>query len=140
MSGTLSAYAEAALLQVLVGKTAFSTPTVYIALCTTLPTVASTGSTIVEPSGNGYTRVSTVAGNWNTATGSNPATMSNSATITFPTCTTATWGAIVGFALVDAATNGNVLAWGSLTSKTINVGDTASFAGGSPGDLQITLQ
>ena len=140
MSGTLSAYAEAALLNVLVGKTAFATPTVYVALCTTLPTVASTGSTLVEPSGNGYARKSTAAGDWNAASGSNPASISNANAITFATCTTATWGAIVGFALVDASTSGNVLAWGSLTSKTINVGDTASFAGGSPGDLQITLQ
>lgn len=137
MSGSFSDYAELKILEHLVGKTSWTMPSVYIALVTTLPTDASIGSTLVEPSttGTAYARKSTAGADWGTAAAG---AISNANAITFATATGAGWGAIVGFALCDSATvaAGNVLAWGSLTSKTILAGDTASFA---VGDLQITL-
>lgn len=136
MSGSFSDYAELKVLELVVGKTAFTTPTTYLALVTTLPTDASTGATLVEPSttGTAYARLAT-SGQWGAAAAG---AISNSGVLTFATATGAGWGAIVGFAIVDSGTvgAGNVLAWGSLTSKTILAGDTASFA---VGDLQITL-
>ena len=140
---SFSDYAEGAILAHIVGKTTFSPVTCYIALVTTTPTDASTGATLVEPSttGTAYARKSTAAGDWNAPAGTSPTQMSNANAITFATATGGGWGAIVGFALCDSATvgAGNVLAWGTVTSKTISAGDTASFAGGTPGDLQITL-
>lgn len=60
----------------------------------------------------------------------------NDAVIQFPTAT-ADWGLVTHFALMDAATAGNVLVWGSLTvSKNVYSGDTIKF---NVGDLDITL-
>jgi hypothetical protein len=66
---SFSDYAENKILELIVGKTAFATPTAYIALVTTVPTDASTGATLVEPStsGTAYARKSTAAGDWNAA-------------------------------------------------------------------------
>ena len=136
MSGSFSDYCELAVLAHVVGKTSFTMPTTYLALVTTLPTDASIGSTLVEPStvGTAYARLAT-SGLWGTASAG---AIANGSTMTFATATGAGWGTIVGFAIVDSGTvaAGNVIAWGSLTSKTILAGDTASFA---VGDLSITL-
>jgi hypothetical protein len=140
MSGSFSDYAELKILDHITGKTSFTMPTIYVALVTTVATDASVGSTLVEPSttGTAYARKSTAGADWNAAASG---ATSNANAITFATATGAGWGTIVGFALCDSGTAGagNVIAWGSLTSKTISSGDTASFAGGTPGDLQITL-
>lgn len=130
--GSLSDYAELALLEEITGKTAYAIPTVAIALCTAAPTDASTGSTIVEPSGSAYARKAT-SGLWGTAASG---AIANSSAITFTTAT-GSWGTITHFALCDATTAGNMLAWGALTtSKAVVSGDTVSFA---IGDLDITL-
>jgi hypothetical protein len=61
----------------------------------------------------------------------------NQNVITFPTCTTSAWVAATHFGLNDAATAGNLLASAALTTpKTVQVGDTASFAANA---LTITL-
>ena len=134
MSGSFSDYAELKVLEHIVGKTSFTMPSTWIALVTTLPTDASIGSTLVEPSGNGYVRLAT-SGAWGSAAAG---AIANSSALTFATASGAGWCAILGFALCDASATGtgNVLAWGSLTTKTILAGDTASFA---IGDLSITL-
>jgi hypothetical protein len=56
---------------------------------------------------------------------------SNNAVVSFPT-PSANWGAVTHFAIWDAATGGNCLLYGSLgVAKTINQGDTVSFAAGT---------
>lgn len=61
---------------------------------------------------------------------------SNSATVTFPAAT-ANWGTITHVAVMDAATAGNVLFHGAVTtSKTIETGDTFQI---SAGNLTISL-
>jgi hypothetical protein len=56
---------------------------------------------------------------------------SNNGSITFAT-PTANWGNVTHFAVWDAATGGNCLLYGALSiSKTINQGDSISFAAGS---------
>jgi len=133
--GSFSNYAENKVLDHIVGKTSFTMPTnIYVALSTADPTDA--GSGIAEPSGNGYARKQTVAANWNAAANGS---ISNAQDIQFDQAT-GSWGTITHFALFDALTDGNMLAHGSLgTSKTITNGDTAKFAGGTPGQLVITL-
>jgi hypothetical protein len=133
MAGSLSDYLENKLLDHIVGKTTYSKPTAYVALSTADPT--DDGSGMAEPSGNGYARVATAGGDWNAAASGS---ISNVNDIEFPEATGA-WGTITHFAIYDAATNGNLLAHGSLgSSEAITSGKTAKFAGGTPGDIVIT--
>jgi hypothetical protein len=60
----------------------------------------------------------------------------SNATVTFDTAT-ANWGTITHVAVMDAATSGNVLFYGAVTtSKTIETGDTFQV---SSGNLTISL-
>jgi hypothetical protein len=134
---------EQSLLNHFLTDPAYTPPaTMYLALSSTTPTEA--GGNFTEPSGGAYARVSTAAADWGAATGTAPATKSNTAVKTFPTAT-ADWVAGVNlthFGLFDASTAGNLLAWGALgTAKPVLNGDTASFAAaalvlklGDPGD------
>ena len=136
---SFSTYLEKGVLDHIFMQAALSQPTnVYVALCTAAPADNDTGSTIVEPSGNAYARVSTAAADWTVATdASNNTTAENANVITFPTAT-GSWGTVTHVAICDAATGGNVLAYGTLTTpKAIATDDTASFAAGS---LVITLE
>jgi hypothetical protein len=103
--------------------------TMYLALSTTTPTEA--GGNFTEPSTGSYARVSTAAADWGAATGTAPATKSNTAVKTFPTAT-GDWSSganMTHFGLYDASTAGNLLAWGALgTAKPVLNADTASFA------------
>jgi hypothetical protein len=135
MAGSFSDYLELELLDHVFMKGSWTMPTnLYIALSTTDPT--DSGGSIAEPSGNGYARVSTAGTDWNVAAAG---ATSNANDITFPEAT-GSWGTISHFAIFDASTAGNMIAHGDLTaSKAIDNGDTAKFAGGTPGDLQVSL-
>ena len=101
--------------------------TVYVALFTSDPTDAGTGT---EVSGGSYARQSIA---FSSASGG---TTSNSAKITFPTAT-ADWGTVTHWGLYDASPSGNLLWHGSLSaSKAVASGDTVEIA---IGDLDITL-
>lgn len=132
--GSFTDYLENKLLDHVWGNTAYSAPaTLYIALSTT--TINDDGTGMTEPSGGAYARVASTnnSTNWPNAVSGAKA---NGTALTFPTAT-ASWGTVIDFAIMDAATGGNMLGYGTLTSsKTIDPGDTASFA---IGDLDITL-
>lgn len=71
-------------------------------------------------------------------TSDNVVTVTNGAVITFVTNSGTDWGSAKSWAIFDAATDGNKLAWGELTvDKTITVGDTPSFAAGT---ITISIQ
>ena len=128
-----SAYLEDKMLNWLKG-TAFGTAptTVYVALLTTNPT-ADDGTGEVEVSGGSYARQAiTTSSGWSAISGSgtSPHQISNAAIITFPT-PTANWEAVIGIALYDASSAGNLLYWNSITSQTINSGVVASLAIGA---------
>jgi hypothetical protein len=141
MSGSKSDYLEAALLNLVLGGTAWTAPaTTYIALSTAAYSDAATGANMSEVSSTGtaYARVALTnnATNWPAATGTSPTTKANGAVITFTTASGSGWGTVTSFYIVDAASGGNVLYGGDLTaSKTITSGDTASFAAAG---IQIT--
>lgn len=124
----LSNYFSNAILNNLCRGTAYTFPsTLYVALTTAAPTGSSTGSTITEPSGNAYARVSVTANTSNFSAAS-AGSISNSAAITFPTAT-GSWGTVTNFAVCDASTAGNVLFYGTLgASQAITSGMTPSFA------------
>lgn len=125
-----SDYLENKLLDHVLGNTAYSQPaSLYLGLFT-----ASTGleanSPSAEVAGGSYARK---AASFAAASSGSAAT---NATITFDTAT-ANWGTITHVAVMDAATSGNVLFWGAVTtSKTIESGDTFQV---SSGNLTISL-
>jgi len=128
--GSMSNYLENKVLDHIFGKSSYTPPTIYVGLSTADP--LDDGSGLAEPSGGSYARVETAASDWSAAS---DGTISNAGEIAFPQAT-GDWGTITHFALFDAATSGNMLYHGSLTtSKNPTSGDTASFAAG---DLTIT--
>jgi len=129
--GSFSDYWENEILDHIFGKGSYTPPTIYVGLSTADPT--DDGSGLAEPTGNAYARVSTVAADWDVASGG---ALDNANDITFPEAT-GNWGTVTHFALFDAVTGGNMLAHGALgASKAIGSGDTAKFAAG---DLDVSL-
>jgi hypothetical protein len=126
---SFSNYLETELLDHVFAGNAYTAPTaVYVALFTTDPTDAGTGSE-VSTSGTAYGRLQgsfTVSGNTATTT----------AAIEYSTAT-ASWGTITHIGIYDAATGGNLLAHAALTaSKAIASGDVFRIPAG---DIDITL-
>jgi hypothetical protein len=124
----MSNYLEAALINVTLRATAYTAPTtIYVALYTSDPTDANTGT---EVSGGSYARTSVTF-----AAPSNGASLSN-ADCTFPQAT-ASWGTVGWIGLMDASTSGNLLYHTPLdVSKAIDTGDIFKIASGS---LSVTL-
>jgi hypothetical protein len=109
----------------------------FVALCTAATSDSSTGSTITEPSGNGYSRQALAPSdsNW-TAASSTDGLTDNASALTW-TASGGNWGTITHVAICDASTAGSVLFHGALTaSKTVNDGDSFQFAIGA---LDITF-
>lgn len=114
-----------------------TTPTItaptYLALCTSVPDDTKTGTTIVEASYTGYARKSIAASDMSAAASGSK---TNSSAITFAACT-ASSSTIIGWALCDAATVGNVLCWGTATSTVISTTQTPATV--AVGGLVVTL-
>lgn len=141
----LTNYLENKLIDFLFRGQSYTPPsTLYVALFTTAPTDASSGTEVGAAS---YARVGVTssvinwagtqgAGSTVASTGTGGQT-SNNELIEFGT-PTENWGTIVAFGLMDAALGGNLLIYGSLSAnKTVNNGD------GNPlfqaGTLSFTL-
>lgn len=119
----LSNYLEDALINEVLRNVGYTpAATVYVALYTTDPTDADSGT---EVSGGAYARQAVTFG-----VPSNGVT-SNSADVTFPTAT-ANWGTVSHFGIRDAVTVGNLLFHSPVdTAKAVNNGDTAKFVAGN---------
>jgi hypothetical protein len=126
-------YLENKLIDWLLRAQSFTPPTdLYIALFTAAPADAGGGT---EVSGGSYARVQVTsalaawagtqsAGSTTASSGTGGQT-SNNAAVAFP-APTANWGSITHFAIMDAASSGNMLFWGALSvAKTVNNGDAA---------------
>ncbi len=136
----LANYLEAALLNLIFNKDAFTGPTVYLALYTDDPTDADAGT---EVSGGSYARVLI----YDNGSGSPDFTVAavdgigykveNDNDVTFPTAT-ASWGTVTHFGLRDAASGGNLLMHGALDySKTVGIGDVFQA---DAGELVLRLE
>lgn len=131
----LSDFAREKIAEALLGNQAPAIPaTFYIALCTAAPTAASTGSTISEPSGNGYARVSITNNqtNWGQLTAG---IISNALDFTGFAASGGNWAQTTHWALCSAATLGDMWLFGALgVAKTVLDGDSAQF---DAGDIDI---
>ena len=130
-----SNYLENAVLNHVLTATEYTQPAArYLGLFTNTSTNAAAnleaGTLTDEISGGSYAR-QTVA----FAAASNGTSATN-ATVTFPAAT-ANWGTVTHVAVMDAATSGNVLFWGAVTTaKTIETGDTFQV---TSGNLTVSL-
>tara|TARA_R110000796_G_scaffold111072_1_gene222607 strand:- start:352 stop:732 length:381 start_codon:yes stop_codon:yes gene_type:complete len=124
---SFSNYLETEILDHVFGGAAYTAPsTLYVALYTATPNDAGGGT---ELSGSGYTRKSAAF----TTSG---ATTSNSGAVEYDTAT-GSWGTITHIGVFDAATSGNLMAYGALSaSKAVDTGDVFRIP---TGDLDITL-
>tara|TARA_R100000458_G_scaffold46623_1_gene45153 strand:+ start:189 stop:602 length:414 start_codon:yes stop_codon:yes gene_type:complete len=100
----------------------YTPPTTYhIELFKVAVSEDGTGGTAV--SGGSYARASIARGQATWTRSGNQ--VSNAGVVSFPV-PSATWGTVVAFGVYDAASSGNLLLHGTLTtSKTINNGDPA---------------
>jgi hypothetical protein len=124
----ISNYLENALINATLRNTSYTSPaTVYLALYTSDPTDADTGT---ECSGSGYARQAITFGS-----PSNGVT-TNSVAIEYAQAGNS-WGTITHIGIRDALTTGNLLYHSPLdASKTIATGDVFRVAAGS---LSVTL-
>lgn len=130
---SFSDYLENKLLDHIFNDAAYTAPSTYLALCTTVPTDASTGSTIVEANYTGYARVQINASDMSAAASGSK---TNSAAITFAACTSGS-STIIGWAICDASTVGNMLVWGTCTSTVVSTTQTPATI--AIGGLVVTL-
>lgn len=122
--GSKSDYMENKVLELARGNTFTAPAQTYSALFTVLPS-DSTAGTECTGTTSGYTRVATT---FCTAGATVAGQIVNTGAVTFATA--AATLVIVGWALVDAATNGagNQLYWATVTTVTLAIGDQATFA------------
>jgi len=106
-----------------------SVATIYVALYTSDPTDADTG-TEVSTSGTAYARTAVTFG------APSNGVSTNSADVTFPTAT-GSFGTVTHVGLRDASTAGNLLYHSPLDdSKTVGIGDVFKI---TTGNLSVTL-
>ena len=83
----------------------------YLALCYSSPSPTDDGSSLLEVSGTGYSRVTLTSANWSAAA-SGVCTYNASHTLN----PGSDWGVISYYAVCDAATGGNLIAFGPLAA------------------------
>lgn len=124
---SFSDYLENAVLNHVFRNTALPSPaSVHMALFTVAPTDAGGGTEVAT---GGYARQPVTFG------APSGGAIANSSAVSF-TASGANFGDVVAVALFDAASAGNMLAWHTITTATVNDGDTLEFA---IGDLDVTL-
>jgi hypothetical protein len=132
----MSDYLEGEIIKHIFRTGSFTKPSaLYVALYTAAPSDSGGGT---EVSGGSYARaqLNPSDSNWAAPSSGNGLT-DNLAEITFP-APTANWGQVTHLGIFDAASGGNLLIHGALTTpKTINNGDPApKFAVGA---LDVTF-
>ena len=120
-----SHYLELELLNAVLRGAAFTPPAaVYVALFTAAPTDAGGGT---EVTGGAYARTAATFAAAVSGGASSGSTIANSADVVFPTATAA-WGTVVAVGIYDAASAGNLLYFGNLTtSQAVATGNQFRF-------------
>lgn len=128
----LTRYTMQAMLNHMFNDPAWTAPAVYLGLSSTTPTKDdATTWNVTEPSGGNYARVQILTTEMDAATDLDTPVKDNNTTITFAAAN-ADWLAqanMTHFCLWDASSNGNLLAFGAITTpKPVYDGDQPSFA------------
>jgi len=120
-------YSAKKILEHIVGKTAFTMPTAYVALYVGDPQDGGT-----EVSGVDYAREETAGSDWGNATFTIPiGSISNVNDIDFGTAGGA-WGTVDSVAIFDAATDGNMLITGDIVvPRPIVLNDPVKYPAGT---------
>ena len=128
MAAAISTYLANKILDHTLKNTSYSPPaTVYLGLYTSNPNNDNSGT---EVSGNNYSRTSI---SFSSASGK---TTSNSAPVVTASAS-GSWGTVTHFGILDAASSGNLLYYGSFASSNlVSSGQAVCIA---LGDLDITL-
>jgi hypothetical protein len=107
---SLTDYSELELLDHLFGNGVYAPPAaIYLALFTADPT--EVGLLTNEPSTNGYARTAI------TFDAASSRQILQGAQVTFPQCSGGGWGTLTHWGIIDAASAGNMLAYGTLSSS-----------------------
>jgi hypothetical protein len=109
MSG-FSTYLDNKILGHVFNGTAYATPAKYWALFTSAKGLTDNSSAKDEVTGEGYARVKAENSAFTTPSAS---VVNNANNIEFPVAIS-NWGRVTHVAIMDAATDGNVLAWGTI--------------------------
>lgn len=129
LAGEISTYLSNALLDRAFRNQAFTKPDTYVALVTAVSSDTALGT---EVSGGSYARVQVninggASPTWDVAASG---VVDNTHTITFPTAT-ASWGTVVGTAVLDASSSGNLLFYdNAMTDQAVGTDDVVQFAAG----------
>jgi hypothetical protein len=116
---SITNHAEDAFLNILRGTT-LSGITPYLALFTVAPGEAGGGT---EVTGGSYARTAVTFG------APSAGVISNSGAVTFPV-PSAGWGDVVAWAIMDAASGGNMWTFCNIDTQTVNTGATVTFLTG----------
>jgi len=118
-------FLENSLINHVLRNVAYTSPTnIFVALFNVAPTDAG-GGTEVSTVGTAYIRQGV------TFDPPSDGTTQNDSDVLFPAAV-ASWGEIVAFALFDAASGGNMLYYGNLTTpKTVSIADTFEWLTGN---------
>jgi len=135
----ISDYLANALLDFAFRNQAFSQPDTYLGYADTILADDTTGSTVSEPSGNGYARKQV-----NVNGGSSPTwdlvsagVVDNTDNIDMPT-PTGSWGTLVSQFIADALTGGNILFYDNgVTDQAVSTDDTVRAEAGAC-DISLT--
>jgi hypothetical protein len=126
-----------ATLDAYLGATTILPATVYIGLMTAAPNPNGTG--VVEPIGNGYTRMAVAnnPANWPAASAR---TKTHTNDITFPTATGAGWGTCTHVGIFDALSGGNLRLYDALAiPRLISATDIDRFLAGGANALKVSF-
>jgi hypothetical protein len=132
-----SQYFEDACLNWFRGTTFPAVPAhLFVALFTTAP-INGVDSAAVEVSGTSYVRkqITPNTSQFAAPSGAAPASMATNADVVFAT-PGGSWGTVVGWALYDASSAGNMICYGAFTGVAVGSGDTVEFLSGN---LSVTV-
>lgn len=138
-AGEISDFLANELLDHAFRNASYTSPATYVALTTATVADNNTGSTITEPSGNGYARVQVnvnggASPTWDLAASG---LVDNTHDVDLGPASGGNWGTVVAVAILDAVTAGNLLFYdNAMTDQAVNDGDTARFP---IGDLDIQM-
>lgn len=138
IGGAFSVYLANGLLDRMFRNQAFTKPDTFVALTTATVDEDDTGSTLTEPSGNGYARIEVDvnggdAPTWSTISGG---ALSNTHAVEFGPAS-GSWGTITSVAVVTASSAGQVLMFSNdLADQAVTTDDTVVF---DVGDLDLVL-